>query len=79
MKRVGKLSPDKGHKRSSIFGIPLVRELAWVLVIKLVVIFVIKWQFFSDPVDMSEPTSVISEQLGITAQPYDSSPSETSE
>ncbi|GAB2190806.1 cytochrome oxidase putative small subunit CydP [Sessilibacter sp. MAH2] len=44
---------------------PLVKELAVVLVIKLVVIFAIKWMFFSDPVDVKSQELGIESHLGI--------------
>lgn len=37
---------------NSMWKIPLVRELAVVLAIKLVVIFTIKYLYFSDPVEV---------------------------
>jgi len=52
------------HK--SMFSIPLVREITFVLLIKLAVIMVIKWQFFSEPVDMSEPKKILEQHMGLT-------------
>ena len=40
--------PQKG-----IFSIPLIREITFVLVVKLVVIFTIKYFYFSDPIAFS--------------------------
>ena len=37
--------PQKG-----IFSIPLIREITLILIIKLIVIFTIKYLYFSDPV-----------------------------
>lgn len=54
--------------KQSIFRIPLVREIAIILVIKLVVIFTIKHFFFSNPVDMSNPEQKLMQKFGI-AQP----------
>lgn len=49
----------------SIFSIPLAREIAIVLLLKIIVLLAIKWAFFSDPVDMAEPQNNISRQLGL--------------
>tara|TARA_B100001063_G_C16284494_1_gene320758 strand:+ start:193 stop:411 length:219 start_codon:yes stop_codon:yes gene_type:complete len=49
----------------SIFKIPLIREITLVLVIKLVLVFVIKWSFFSDPVDMQNPQEVLDKHIGV--------------
>jgi len=52
-------------KEKSIFTIPLVREITLVLLIKLALVMAIKWQFFSDPVDMSEPNKVMEQHMGL--------------
>lgn len=49
----------------SMFKIPLVREITLVLVIKLAVVFLIKWSFFSDPVDMENGPDVMTQHLGV--------------
>lgn len=54
--------------KQSIFRIPLVREIAIILVIKLIVIFSIKHCFFSNPVDMSNPEQKLMQKFGM-AQP----------
>lgn len=54
--------------RSSMFSIPLVRELALVLVVKLIIIFTLKLTFFSDPVDMGNAERVMSRQLGLSSE-----------
>ncbi|WP_430461247.1 cytochrome oxidase putative small subunit CydP [Thalassolituus sp. LLYu03] len=55
-------------ERRSVFSIPLVRELAAVLVIKLALIFVIKALFFSDPVELTDPQDAVAQQLGLSSQ-----------
>lgn len=52
--------------RQSVFRIPLVREITVVLLIKLAVIFVIKWQFFSDPVDITQADSTVEQHMGLS-------------
>ncbi|WP_317928677.1 hypothetical protein [Halioxenophilus sp. WMMB6] len=44
---------------------PLVKEVALILVIKTVAIVLIGKLYFSDPVDVSQPGSRVSEQLGL--------------
>lgn len=55
----------QSEQPKSIFKIPLVREITIVLLIKLVVIFAIKWQFFSDPVDLTQANTSIEAQMGL--------------
>ena len=55
----------QSEQPKSIFKIPLVREIAIVLVIKLVVIFAIKWQFFSDPVDLTQANNSVEQRMGL--------------
>jgi len=55
------------ESEQSIFKIPLVREITLVLVMKLAVVFLIKWSFFSDPVDMDNAPDVISQHFGMDA------------
>lgn len=61
-----------------LFRIPLVRELALVLFIKLMLIFLIRFLFFSDPVRLDEPDQDIARQWGMslseTGSTADSSP-----
>ena len=56
-------------KQSSIFQIPLIREITIVLVIKLALVFVIKWSFFSEPVDMTNAQTVLNQHLGVDVLP----------
>jgi hypothetical protein len=56
----------QSEQPKSIFKIPLVREITVVLLIKLAVIFVIKWQFFSDPVDLTQANNSVEQQMGLT-------------
>lgn len=49
-----------------LFRIPLIRELALVLFIKLMLIVLIRTLFFSDPVRLEEPEQDIARQLGIS-------------
>lgn len=54
------------HKQpKSVFSIPLVREITVVLLVKLVVIFFIKWQFFSDPVDLTQADNSVEQHMGL--------------
>ncbi|MFY0640752.1 MAG: hypothetical protein JXR16_06870 [Bermanella sp.] len=55
----------QSERPKSIFKIPLVREITIVLLIKLVVIFAIKWQFFSDPVDLTQANNSVEQQMGL--------------
>ncbi|MEZ5525773.1 MAG: hypothetical protein R3E62_12585 [Pseudomonadales bacterium] len=55
----------KGVNKGSIFAIPLVRELAVVLVIKLVVLFAIKDLFFSQPVTQEAQAQGVQEMFGL--------------
>lgn len=48
-----------------IFQIPLVREITIALLVKVIVIFFIKWQFFSDPVDITQVNNSPEHHLGI--------------
>lgn len=59
----------QSEQPKSIFKIPLVREITVVLLIKLAVIFVIKWQFFSDPVDLTQANNSVEQQMGLTNLP----------
>ena len=61
-------------QRRPLFSIPLVRELAMVLLVKLVIIFVLKHAYFSEPVDMTDAESVISRQLGILPENASATP-----
>jgi hypothetical protein len=49
----------------SIFKIPLVREIAMILLIKLAVVIVIKWQFFSAPLDLMQANNSVEHQMGL--------------
>tara|TARA_Y100001949_G_C15974614_1_gene325499 strand:+ start:1479 stop:1730 length:252 start_codon:yes stop_codon:yes gene_type:complete len=63
----------------SLFQIPLIRELIIVLLIKLVLIFAIRFTFFSDPVELNDPHTDIAQQLGVCASGNDcAAPSSTS-
>jgi hypothetical protein len=55
----------QNEQPKSIFKIPLVREITVVLLIKLAVIFAIKWQFFSDPVDLTQASNSVEAQMGL--------------
>lgn len=57
----------KNTPPTSIFQIPLVREITIVLLIKLVVIFIIKWQFFSDPVDLTQENNSVEQHMGLSS------------
>ncbi|WP_283788519.1 cytochrome oxidase putative small subunit CydP [Bermanella sp. WJH001] len=57
------------QQQQSIFKIPLVREITLVLLIKLVVIFMIKWQFFSDPVDLTQANNSVEQHMGLPNSP----------
>jgi hypothetical protein len=57
------------ESEQKIFNIPLVRELTVVLVIKLLVVFLIKWSFFSDPIDMQDGSNVMTQHFGVENVP----------
>lgn len=40
--------------QDGIFSIPLIREITLVLIIKIIVIFTIKYFYFSDPIAFNE-------------------------
>ena len=61
------------HQDGSLLQIPLVRELAFVLVLKLVLILSIRAVFFSDPVALDEPHTDIARQLGVCTSDADCS------
>ena len=52
----------------SIFKIPLIREITVVLVIKLALVFFIKWNFFSEPVDMHDAPKVLTQHFGVDSR-----------
>ena len=54
------------EQTKSIFKIPLIREITVVLIIKLILIFFIKWQFFSDPVDLTQPSNSVEQHMGLS-------------
>lgn len=56
---------DSQLTRKPLFQIPLIRELILVLLIKLALIVVIRWLFFSDPVTLNNPHTDIARQLGV--------------
>lgn len=57
------------QKLSSIFARPLVKEITLVLCIKLALIFFIKWQFFSDPVDLTQINNSVEAKMGLLKSP----------
>jgi len=55
----------KPEKQKSIFTIPLIREVTVVLVIKLAIIFWIKHEFFSNPVDLTQAETSVESHMGL--------------
>jgi len=55
----------KIQKPKSIFTIPLIREITVVLLIKLAVIFWIKHEFFSNPVDLTQAETSVESHMGL--------------
>lgn len=60
-------------QRSSLFSIPLLREISFALLIKLIAIAVIAWAFFSDPLDLNNPSTSVEQHFGLPV-PAASSP-----
>ncbi|WNO10770.1 cytochrome oxidase putative small subunit CydP [Teredinibacter sp. KSP-S5-2] len=58
----------KPGAQSSIFAIPLVREISLVLIVKLIAIVVIRWLFFSQPVDLGNSEQGIDQHFGLGEQ-----------
>ncbi len=59
------LDEENSVSRQLWYHHPLVKEVALILVIKTVAIVLIGKLYFSDPVDVSQPGSRVSEQLGL--------------
>lgn len=52
----------------------LIREIVAVLLIKLVIIFAIKWIFFSDPVVINEAGQQLETHFGVATEPVKTAP-----
>lgn len=48
----------------SIFSNALVREITGIIILKLFIIFFIKYAFFSDPISMDKPQESVANQFG---------------
>lgn len=51
--------------RKSFLSSSLAKEITVILIIKVAVIFLIKWQFFSNPVDLTDVNSSVEAHMGI--------------
>ncbi len=56
----------ENEQARSIFQISLVRDkITIVLILKLIVVFHIKWRFFSDPLDLTQANNSLKQHIGL--------------